>query len=467
MFNLSDSAHMKHKGFIIAGTHSGCGKTTLTMGLISALRSRGFKVQPFKSGPDYIDPGFHALAAGQTCRNLDTRMMNDSIVLELYKRQIRKADIGIVEGVMGLFDGAGINDERGSAAHLSKVLGLPVLLVIDARAMARSAAALARGFIDFDPDVHVSGFLLNRVGSERHATLLISAIEDATGRPVAGCVFRSDDMSLPDRHLGLVPVWENEGATEFIDRIRVQVGRSLNLDKLLSLAEDTRPLPEESGGLFTRLEAVVHIGKPVIAVARDAAFCFYYQDNLDFLKAAGARLVEFSPLSDQKLPDNTAGIWFGGGYPELHGKALSENQDLLEDIRKSARSSMPMFGECGGYMYLSEAIVDAEKKRYPMAGVLPGTAVMGSKLASLGYCQVSLACDTIFGPAGIELNGHIFHWSKMTDMPEDSRPLFHGIEGGVSIKNVVGSWMHVHFASNPQALKSFVAAAWKWEENRL
>lgn len=459
---------MTHKGLIIAGTHSGCGKTTLTMGIISALRSRGCRVQPFKSGPDYIDPGFHTMAAGQTCRNLDTRMMNDSIVLELYKRPMRKADIGIVEGVMGLFDGAGINDERGSAAHLSRVLGLPVLLVIDARAMARSAAALARGFVDFDPNVHISGFLLNRVGSERHASLLIPAIEDATNRPVAGCVFRSDDISLPDRHLGLVPVWEDEGAAKTIDRIGVQIGRSINLDKLLSLAEETHPLPEEeSEGLFTRLEAVVHTERPVIAVARDAAFCFYYQDNLDFLEAAGARLVEFSPLSDQKLPENTAGIWFGGGYPELHGKTLSENQSLLEDIRESARASMPMFGECGGYMYLSEAIVNAEKKRYPMAGVLPGTAVMGSKLASLGYCQVNLSCDTIFGPAGIELNGHIFHWSKMIDLPEDSRPLFHGIEGGISIKNVVGSWMHVHFASNPQAVKNFVAAALKWEEDRV
>lgn len=459
---------MEHKGIVIAGTHSGCGKTTLTMGLIAVLRSHGFKVQPFKSGPDYIDPGFHSIAARRSCRNLDTRMMADETVRELYRRQVGGADIAIVEGVMGLFDGAGAEDERGSAAHLSKVLGLPVLLVVDARAMARSAAALAKGFAEFDPEVRVAGFLMNRVGSDRHASLLIPSVETATGLPVLGCVRRSGEWSLPERHLGLVPAWEEEGVGQTIDSIAEQVGREVNLENLLALSEKTIPLPVEEEGVFPPAGRGQPTSRgPVIALARDAAFCFYYQDNLDLLEAAGARLIEFSPLSDQALPEETAGIWLGGGYPELHGKTLSENRPILEDIRKAAAGNMPVFGECGGYMYLSDAIIDAQGNSYPMTGILPGTAAMGHRLAALGYCHARTARDTIFGPAGTELRGHVFHWSKMVNLPEGAAPLFPdmGAGGGSSVKNVVGSWLHVHFASNPQAVEHFVAAASAWKES--
>lgn len=467
-----DSTTMEHKGFIVAGTHSGCGKTTVTMGLITALRARGLVVQPFKSGPDYIDPGFHSAAAERPCRNLDTRMLDETTVRELYRRQVGSADIAVVEGVMGLFDGAGADDERGSAAHLAKLLGLPVVLVIDARAMARSAAAMAYGYARFDPDVRVAGFVMNRVGSDKHAVLLKTAVEEGTGLPVLGCLKREGDWVLPNRHLGLIPSWEDK---ELRDRIRIigaGISEGIDMDAVRELAASAAPLADEEDLIYPPALPLPTGDAPVIAVARDLAFCFYYEDNLDLLRASGASLKFFSPLSDECLPSGTSAVWLGGGYPELHGERLSANKRFLDALRDAAGQGMPIFGECGGYMYLSQAIVDKEGRRHPMAKLLPGTAVMGRKLAALGYCTARSNRDTFLGPAGTVLSGHVFHWSEITDFPEGSGQLFtvtrDSIEVGAgdSRNNVIGSWLHIHFASNPPAAAGFVEAACRWKETR-
>lgn len=462
---------MKQKGFIIAGTHSGCGKTTITMGIIHSLREQGLRVQPFKSGPDYIDPGFHSAAARRACRNLDTRMLDEETVLELYARQLEDADIAVVEGVMGLFDGAGPDDERGSAAHLSKLLGLPVVLVIDARAMARSAAAMAYGYARFDPGVRVAGFIMNRVGSERHAALLKTAVEEGTGLPVLGSVFRDDKAVIPDRHLGLVPSWEDENLQNRIRLIGDKITRSVDFEALMEIAGSAGDLPDTGSRVFPVNVSLPEEDAPVIAVARDDAFCFYYEDNLDLLRAFGARLEFFSPIEDDSLPEGSSALWFGGGYPELHGEALSSNLSFLRSLREAAADGMPVFGECGGYMYLSQAIVDKEGRRHPMAGILPGTAVMGRRLAALGYCSARCTRETYFGSEGSLFNGHVFHWSEMTGLPSDAGRLFTVSRDSAEIgagdirNNVIGSWLHIHFASNPQALKGFVRAAVDWKRH--
>jgi len=462
---------MKQNGFVIAGTHSGCGKTTITMGLIHSLRERGLRVQPYKSGPDYIDPGFHSAAAGRVCRNLDTRMLDEETVLELYSRQLGDADIAIVEGVMGLFDGAGPDDERGSAAHLAKLLGLPVILVIDARAMARSAAAMAFGYARFDSDVRVAGFIMNRVGSLKHAALLKTAVEKGTGLPVLGSVFRDNEAVIPDRHLGLVPSWEDENLQKRIQLIGDKITRSVDFGALLDIAESAGYLRDNEPRIFPVNVSLPEEDAPVIAVARDDAFCFYYEDNLDLLRQYGARLKFFSPVQDDSLPEGTSALWFGGGYPELHGDALSSNLPFLRKLRDAAEAGMPIFGECGGYMYLSEAIVDKNGIRYPMAGILPGTAVMGRRLAALGYSSARCTRSTYFGLEGSFFNGHVFHWSEMTGLPGDAGKLFtvtrdsEDVGAGDIRGNTIGSWLHIHFASNPLALKGFVQAAREWKRH--
>ncbi|OQX29880.1 MAG: hypothetical protein B0D92_01420 [Spirochaeta sp. LUC14_002_19_P3] len=337
-------------------------------------------------------------------------------------------------------------------------MGLPVLLVADARGLARSAAALVKGFVEFDPDVHIAGVVLNRVGSERHARLLKEAVEQGAGVEVLGCVRRGGGWEMPGRHLGLVPAWEAAGARETIKAIASQVRDELNLDRLMELAHCARELPEQAPEIFPDGARDYTKKNTVIAVARDDAFCFYYQDNLDLLEAQGARIVEFSPLKDRGLPEGTGAVWLGGGYPELHARALAANGAMLEALRAAAARNMPIFAECGGYMYLAEAIVDSEGACYPMAGILPGTAVMGSRLAALGYCTARLRDAGFFGPAGTELGGHVFHWCRMEGAGNSAALESDGTLLGAVRNQVLGSWLHVHFASNPLAAAHFVEA---------
>ena len=477
---------MQRPGFIIAGTHSGCGKSTVATGLMRAFSQAGYCVQGFKCGPDYIDPGFHTLATGRAGRNLDTRMMGEEAVCQSYEEWGQKVHLSIVEGVMGLFDGAGIRDERGSAAHLAKVLGLPVILVLDVRAMARSAGALAQGFSQFDEDVNVAGFILNRVGSDRHGRMVQEAVEESTGRPVLGWLKKGAIPSLPERHLGLIPAWENPETQNCVQVLGDVVAQAVDLEALKRQVDQAFSQPTNatsfSPGRFSSslspfpLEnAHTTSQKAVVAVARDAAFCFYYQDNLEMLEHAGAQVVFFSPLEDECVPEQADALYFGGGYPELHGLALAKNLSMRRSIREVGEQGMPILGECGGYMYLARSLVDGQGEAHEMVGLLSGEAIMGKRLKALGYCDARMINDGVLGKKGSTLSGHVFHWATMKGLNTES-PAFitHSPREtqeqavGESRHQVLASWVHFHFASHPQAAEHFVQAAHHWREsNRL
>ncbi len=452
------------KAFIIGGTRSGCGKTTMTMGILGALAAAGHDVQPWKAGPDYIDPGFLGAAAGKICRNLDTMILDEPVIGELFES--RPGDVAVVEGVMGLYDGAGPLDERGSAAHLSKILKLPVFLVLDGTAVARSAAATALGFIEFDREVNIAGFLINKVGSEHHYGIIKTAIEERTGKPVLGYLMKDSRFILPERHLGLDQDIESADHGRIRDSIIEAVGRTVELEKLLSLADRKLPEQRPRTGIFgeeTRREPFV-----TIAVARDGAFRFYYEDNLDILRHRGARIRFFSPLKDRSVGEGIDAVYLGGGYPELYAGELSANGDLLAQLRDLAGKGLPVYGECGGFMYLTEEIIDGEGRSFPMAGLLPGKARLGEKLKALGYCETETNCDTILGQRGTRGRGHVFHWSALEE-GNTGEPLVFTVRKGTRVleegfqrHNVLGSWVHHHFAANPAMAGSFIEAAEKY-----
>ena len=459
---------MNRPRIVIAGTNSGSGKTTFTAGLIAALRSRGMTVQPFKTGPDYIDPGFHTLAAGRPCRNLDTMLLSRNSALELFDRNSSGADISVVEGVMGLFDGAGARDERGSTAHLAKTIQAPVILVVNGRSMARSASALVLGFSRFDRRVPVAGALLNALGSANHYRILKEAIEGDTGIPVFGYLPRTGDIAVPERHLGLVPSVEQEQGAETIERIRGLVEEHVDVGALLELARCAQVLPSYSPAIF------VLPAKPIrarIAVARDEAFHFYYQDNLDILEHLGATLLPFSPLRDPKLPEGTQGVYIGGGFPEEFAGRLSANESLRAELRTAAVCGMPVFAECGGLMYLVEWLQDKSGATHGMVGVFPGITRMGKRLQALGYCGGTLERGALPGRKGATLRGHLFHWSIYDSEGNDD--LFslrlekngNVYRDGLSQKNAFASYLHLHFGTNPAPARRFLERAAKLTGN--
>jgi len=458
---------------IIAGTHSGCGKTTITMGIIRALSEKGFKVIPWKTGPDYIDPGFHSAASGYKCRNLDTMMLEKDTVLELLERQDSSADISVIEGVMGLYDSASADDERGSAAHLAKMTNTPVILVIDAKAMARSAAAIALGFRNYDKEVPLAGFIFNRTGSERHYEILKESVEKAVNLPVIGHIKKNPELSIAERHLGLIPAWEKEKTEETIIKAADAVKESINLDLFTDIAQGAGRLPPFKSKLFGGAKLQVEEKPKVkIAAALDDAFCFYYDDNFDLLRYYGAEIEYFSPLKDRQLPENTDALYLGGGYPELFAEKLSANKELINQIREKAQNGMPVLGECGGFMYLCSSITDTDDRNYPMCALLPGRTVMGKKLRSLGYCTSVNNTKNILGPEGTEIKGHMFHWAVLENVPEKTEKAFTIIKGnkkekgGLINKRVLGSWVHFHFASNASAAENFVLSALEYKKEK-
>lgn len=438
----------------IAAPASGCGKTTITLALLAALSRRGLRVAPFKVGPDFIDPGHHARACGRISRNLDGWMCGEQWVRKTFDQGCAGAELALIEGVMGLFDGAAGDSEVGSSAEVAKWLGSPVLLVIDARAQARSAAAVLQGFANFDPQLQVAGVIFNRVGSPGHAEMLREAVASVPGLPpVLGCLPRSEELALPERHLGLVTAEDAGCEDAFFARLADWIERHVDLEALLVMAAQapeapSPPAPLPPGeGLGVRL-----------AVARDAAFCFYYPDNLELLEAAGAELVFFSPLADEQLPAAIDGLYLGGGYPELHAASLAANVGLRRQIHAAATAGLPVYAECGGFMYLSEAI-----NELPMVGVFPARARMLPRRRALGYREVTLSAASPLGPAGARARGHEFHYSEL-ELP-DSVPRCYQLtrrqgetvgSEGYRIGNVLGSYVHLHFGSNPQLAENFV-----------
>ncbi|SMG38860.1 cobyrinate a,c-diamide synthase [Dethiosulfovibrio salsuginis] len=448
---------------IVAGTHSGSGKTTVVMGIASALSKRGLRVQTFKTGPDYIDPGYHSVASGRPCRNLDSMLIDQDPLLELFHRSSEGMDLSLVEGVMGLFDGATGLDDRGSAASLARISRTPVVLVVDARSMARSAAAVVHGFASFDRSVNVAGVILNRIGSPRHFDMIKEAIQSSTKVAVLGYIPRDESISLPERHLGLVPAWEMD--TPGLERLSSLVEDNIDLDELLKIALSSEAYPEHRRDLFSAQKLR---GKVKVAVAMDRAFHFYYQDNLDILSHMGAEIVPFSPLEDSSLPEASA-IYIGGGFPELTAEELESNHTMREDILKKAQLGMPIFAECGGLMYLVDRIETPDGVDRSMVGIFSGKVSMGKRLRALGYCHGETLRNTLFGPKGRAIKGHVFHWSSY-EGPEDTSWALRLTKGdtntmeGLAYKNVLASYLHVHFASDLSIAESFISSALEWQK---
>lgn len=454
----------------IAGTHSGVGKTTLTMGLIAALRARGLAVQPFKAGPDYIDPTYHTLAAGRACRNLDTWMIPQDRAVAMFIHAAANADIAIIEGVMGLFDGFSYVDEEGSNAEIAKRTRTPVLLVLDVGKIARSAGAVALGYTHFDPDLPLAGFILNRCGSTRHYQGVKTAVERASGLPVLGWLPKDSGLHIPERHLGLVPTNERGELSDFIARTADVITRHLDLDAILRIAHRAVPLPS-SPSIYDQTAALAPAtpGAIPLAVARDEAFSFYYQDNLDLLRAAGAAILPFSPLHDARLPADARGVYIGGGFPELYAEILAANTSMRADLRAAHASGLPIYAECGGFMYLSEGLIALDGKCHPMVGLVPGEMTMTPKLAGLGYRTITSPVGNFLIPAGEPLHGHEFHWSRWSQQDaldethaawrlQPRRQAAHPRLDGYARGNLLASYIHLPFATDLRLAPNFVRA---------
>ena len=446
---------------VIAAPASGSGKSLVASGLMAAFARQGV-VQGFKVGPDYIDPMYHAAATGRPARNLDTWMLPPETVRRGFVRASRGADLAIIEGVMGLFDGYDSSLFNGSTAEVAHLLKAPILLVIDCARMSGSAAAVAHGFHTFVPEARLAGVICNRVGSERHAAWLREAIE-RLGIPVLGCLPRLPDLQVPQRHLGLFTVAERpDAARDFLSVAADAMQQYLDLPALRALAESAAPLDVDESAPIP----VAPIAR--LAVAQDEAFCFYYEDNLDELRRAGAEIVPFSPLKDERLPPDISGLYLGGGYPELYAAQLSANQGLLEALRAAGRRNLPIYAECGGLMYLTEGIHLPEGD-FPLAGLLPGWCQMGARL-NMGYREIETLQAGLFGPAGQTLRGHEFHYSAWENpAPETSayrisprnasdQPRPDGFTRG----NLHAAYVHLHFGQNPRLAENFVQTCRNW-----
>jgi cobyrinic acid a,c-diamide synthase len=451
---------------VIGGVHSGVGKTTITAGLISALRGRGLTVQPFKVGPDYIDPGYHTLAAGCPCRNIDTWMVSPEQLGMLFYHHARSADISVLEGVMGVFDGQGYLEETGSTAEVAKLTGSPVVLVIDAGKMARSAAAIALGFQRFDPGLPIAGFIVNHVAGQAHGEGVAAAIEQATGLPVLGCVPRNLALEIPERHLGLIPTSEPGRWQEFIQAAAEHVSRHIDIDQLLEIAAQAPPGPGTD--LLAELQAIWQpdvTRQPVIAVARDQAFNFIYEENLDLLRAAGARIVFFSPLSDNELPADTCGVILSGGFPEHYAQKLSANAGMRQALQAAHSQGLPIYAECGGLMALTQSITDLNGREHPMFGLLPGRSVMTHRL-NMGYRLACAASNSWLMEPGEEIRGHEFHYSTWEDRPANLPPAYsllpssgqgRPVPDGASLGSLWASYLHLPFWGKPELALRFAS----------
>lgn len=446
---------------LISGTSSGVGKTTVMVGLTLALQARGLRVAVFKCGPDYLDPTYHRRAAGSPCHNLDGWMMGREAVIRTFERAGRGADVALIEGVMGLFDGASATTEEGSAAEVAKWLRSPVLLVVDTQGMARTVAAVAKGFAEFDPDVPLRGILCNRVGSRGHLELLREANPSP---PVVGGLPVEPRYSFPERHLGLRTADRDSIPDDLLQPWGGLVEDWADVPEILRIARAAPPLPmgqEPPGSLGVGSK----VG-PRIGIAFDEAFHFYYEDNLARLEAMGAELVRFSPVHDASLPE-VDGLYFGGGYPELMAAELSRNGGMIADVRGFAERGGPIYAECGGLMYLCRAILTLDSVRHAMVGLIDGEVVVKDKLQALGYVEVETQAPSLLGPAGLRFRGHQFRYSEFVRPPTgcDHRYQVWKRRGGeispegYATRNVLASYVHAHWASNPEAAEGFVRAS--------
>ena len=461
----SDSAPSRGSGisetptpaFVLAGTRSGVGKTTIATGIMGALARRGLRVQPFKCGPDYIDPSYHLMACGIPSRNIDTWLLPRQTALELYGRAAQTADVAVVEGVMGLYDGHANLTEQGSTAEVAKLLRAPVVLIASAARVARSVAAEVLGFQQFDPSVNIAGVILNGVGSPRHLEFCKPPIEGATGLPVLGYMPRRDDLRVPERHLGLVPTVEGVVVEEWFDKLTEQIEETIDLDRLLNIAKQAKT-PNVATSAFP---AEPQPQKARIAVARDKAFNFYYQDSLDLLEAWGAELAPFSPLEDAQLPNGVGGVYIGGGFPEIFVQELAANKDMKRSIRSAHAQGRKIYAECGGLMYLGESLTDFDGEAHPMVGLIPAKSSMSKGRLTLGYREVEALEDGALLRKGERVRGHEFHWS-VAESPTSAAQASYTVRSqdgrteGFRAGNLTASYIHIHMGSKPEMARRFV-----------
>ncbi len=435
---------MKTKAFLIAGAGSGAGKTTLTLGLMAALKKRGMNVQGFKAGPDYIDPSLHRIITGAPSINLDTWMMPYDFLQHSFTSRSANADVSVIEGVMGLHDGREPDSPTGSTAELAVTMNVPVVLVINASAMARTAAAIVNGLVTFDPAVNIIGVVFNRIGGPKHLDILKKAVKAYCTVPVLGGIPKNEDIAMPSRHLGLFMGEDGVLDQEKINGLETLVSTHVDVDTILRCSDIdvtvTQAIPAASPPWPKR-----------IAVARDEAFCFYYEDNFEVLKRLGYEIKFFSPLKDAHLPRNVSLYYFGGGYPELYAQTLSKNRSMRAAVLAASRNNAFVYGECGGLMYLGETLTAQDGKRFPMCGCLPYQTVMKGRLQSLGYTEVRLQEDFHFLRHAIPLRGHCFHYS---DMIVDSHKRMDNVYTGTPpekakgyrVRNTLASYVHLHFS---------------------
>jgi cobyrinic acid a,c-diamide synthase len=448
---------------VIAATQSGTGKTSVALALVASLQRRGLRVQTFKVGPDFLDPSYLSLASGRPCYNLDGWMTGKEYVSGLFDRAARDADVAVIEGVMGLFDGADPAHPEGSTAEIASWLDAPVLLVVNVHGMARSLAPLVKGFVEFEPDLKIAGIIANHSGSNRHASWLSRSLESSSLPPLLGAVPRGALPTLPSRHLGLVTADSRNLSRELLQQMADFFERQMPLDRILQTARSARPLFSS----YSAPETDFPERRTVIGLAYDRAFHFYYPDNLEALTSRGCEIVRFSPLEDKNLPDGLEGLYIGGGYPEEYAEVLSENRAMLESIRHFAATGLPIYAECGGLMYLTRGIEARNGKRYSMAGILPAWSRMLPHLKSLGYVEVTLSENSLWGGPGAVLRGHEFHYSELAEGNWSESPWtpvyrlkcrqseairFEGFQRG----KMLASYVHLHWAAQPTAVQTLI-----------
>ncbi|WP_071460698.1 cobyrinate a,c-diamide synthase [Bacillus massilinigeriensis] len=446
------------KRLVIAGTGSGVGKTTLTLGLMSALKKRGLIIQGFKCGPDYIDPSYHTAVTGRISRNLDSWMLSEQMVKRTFVHGSCGADISIIEGVMGFYDGKDPLSNEGSTAHISMITGSPVILVVNCASMARSAAAIVKGFQTFDTEVRVAGVIANNVGSTGHYRIVKAAIEQECDIPVLGYFAREKGIEIPERHLGLIPSIERGELDPFFERLGNLAEECIDLDKLIEIAGTAPDLIVEKMRHFEK-----NVSPSVrIAVAKDAAFNFYYQENLELLESRGAELVYFSPLAGEAVPVDVEGLYLGGGFPEEFARELSGDRKVLQSVKEAVEKGLPTLAECGGFMYLTDSIETTDGAVYQMAGIIPGKIVMGKKLAALGYREIKGEPGNFLLPEGVTARGHEFHYSNFhSDALPSPAYTASGRRGsksdGFMKANLVAGYIHFHFGSCLESVDNWIS----------
>lgn len=450
---------MQTNRFVLAGTGSGVGKTTFTIGLMKALQEKGKVVQGFKCGPDYIDPSYHTAVTGRVSRNIDSWMFSHDAVRDIVARASMDADVSIIEGVMGFYDGKSPLSDEGSAADISVVTESPVILIVNCASMARSVAAVVKGFQLLSDKPNIVGVIANQVGSVGHYEIAKAAIEQECGIPVIGYLKRETGIDIPSRHLGLIPAIERGELDSFFDKLGALMAETIDLDLLLSLTK--APVLQETGQLFAKQPT-----KDIcIAVAKDAAFNFYYEENLALLRAKGATVQFFSPLANEPVPAEADGLYIGGGFPEEFADTLAKNAIVKSSIREAITKGLPTLAECGGFMYLTEAITNSQGERHEMLGVIPGEVAMQTKLAALGYREIFGTKSNFLIGQDEQAKGHEFHYSSYSGTHEtpayETKGRFGNKQEGYQNGNLVAGYTHFHFVSNPKLVDNWLTACKK------